>query len=174
MKKLLFLFLCISVSVFAANDVFYWSGSQWLACLIGTQSATTGNVGAGDDDLVSVSIPANTLSADGQSIRIFAAGSVASGQSGEVNFEFGATSFLLGAVTGVANWTAEIVVMRTGSATQKISVITHGFSPSPGITYTTAAADLTGSVTMKLTGESTIAPVNNDVTLTMFKALREP
>jgi hypothetical protein len=141
---------------------------------LGTQLTTVGNVGAGEDDLCSFTIPANTLSVNGQSIRVRATGQIASGQTGVVKIYFGATSISSGSLAGPERWAFDAIILRTGAATQRIFVLQT--FPDNGVTqngYTTAAETLSGSVTLKITGESTIAPVNNDVTLNLAKATFE-
>lgn len=137
---------------------------------LGTQLTTTGNVGAGDDDLFAITVPANTLSTNGQSIHVRATGAAAAGQSVTVSFELGSTSTLVGAITGPTTWHIDAVILRTGAATQRVTVNTIGFTPSPAVNYFTVAEDLTTALALKVTGESLVVPVDNDVTLTMAKA----
>lgn len=81
-----------------------------------------GNVGAGDDDLITLSVAANTLAAVGRGLRIVAAGTTANNADAKtVKLKFGTATLLTTALTvsqaGV--WRIEAEVIRTGSSAQK-------------------------------------------------------
>lgn len=142
---------------------------------LGSQVSQVGNVGSGEDDLWSITIPANTLNTNGQAVRFYASGSIASGKTCNVKYYFGGSSFNPGGSTvGPATWTLEGEIIRTGASSQKILVKAFNFTNTPACGFNTAAATLSGSVTLKITGESTAAPSDNDVTLEFAKAVFEP
>lgn len=133
---------------------------------IHTNTTTVGNVGTGEDDLMTFSVIANVLSTNGMYIKFRAAGTVANTANAKrLRVKFGATTMFDTGAGGIptsaaADWFVEGLIIRTGSATQKAIVWgrlgTTVFAPD----YTTPAETLTGAVTLKLTGEATS---NNDV-----------
>lgn len=128
-------------------------------------TSAVGNVGTGDDTLHSYSLPANTLATNNQSISIKAFGTVGSGKT--IRVKFGATTIteLTTAVGG--DWRIDAVVFRTGAATQKCfaSIYCGSSGTYDGHNnYVTAAATLSGVVTVAITGEGSS---NNDVVCEM-------
>ena len=125
-----------------------------------------GNVGAGEDDLMTYSLPASFLSTNGDSMYFEAAGTVANNANAKrIRVKFGATTILDTGAAGIAvatayDWVVRGRVVRTGAATQDIycsfvAGTTLNFSD-----FTTATETLSGAVTFKLTGEATS---NNDI-----------
>ncbi len=137
------------------------------------QSVTAvGNVGTGEDDLISQSIAANTLQTNGDRIRL----------TWEVTFAANSNNKTLKCYwNGVAIYnstalalngggcTVEMVISRTGAATQNVRVRVVSGNATLGTTsvHSTGAATLSGAVTAKLTGEATS---NNDIVATDFVA----
>lgn len=115
-----------------------------------------GNIGTGEDDLITYTLPAATLSANGMCLRITDLGSLsANGVLKTIKHKFGSTSTTLYSASDVnAHWKNVVEVCRTGAATQigtiafTISNATSTFSISPTET-------LAGTVVIKLTAEST-------------------
>lgn len=127
-------------------------------------TTTTGNVGAGEDNLISYTIPAAQISKDGDHIEFDVAGTfAANANTKRLKIMFGATTVLDTTsliFNGVA-WRGHGKIIRTGSATQKITTeVTVGGTLLSAVnstvtTYTTAAETLTGTVVFKVTGEDT-------------------
>lgn len=144
-----------------------------FAALGGTSNVNTtqvGNIGTGEDDLITYSLPANSLPRDGAYIEFETAGTFAANANNkQVKIYFGATViFATGAQAFNAGaWTAKCTVIRTGATTQKASV---QFASSNSLltssaAYTTPAETLSSAVTIKCTGEAT---ANDDIVQQLF------
>lgn len=139
----------------------------------------TGNVGAGEDDLASYSVPANTLSANGMSLWFEAFGTFANNLNAKrIRVQFTAGSgttlvFDLGSGNNFSNqyWHLRGRIVRTGAATQKGSAMlttgVNGGGPGSAAAFTATGLNqtLSGAVTLKVTGEATS---NNDVVIESF------
>ena len=129
-------------------------------------TTTVGNVGTGEDDLRTYSVPAATLAVNGDHVEFEAAGTfAATANNKRVKAKFGATTILdtgVLAITAAGDWQITGKVIRTGAATQKcVALFTCTDAALPTLTdYSTAAETLSGAVTLKLTGEAT---ANNDI-----------
>lgn len=132
-----------------------------------------GNVGGGEDDLASYSVPANTLSVNGQSLWVEASGTIAAVSGTKtlrVRFGTTGTNLILEMATGgttLRAWKLRGRIFRTGAATQKGSgtIIIGGTLETDieaGLDQT-----LSGAITLKVTGESTNA-ANNDIVIESF------
>ena len=80
-----------------------------------------GNVGAGTDDLISYTMPANVLEKTGRTIRVTAWGQTANNANPKtVTLNFGGTAILTTALTiSIAGfWRIQAEVIRTGEDTQ--------------------------------------------------------
>jgi len=132
---------------------------------INVNTTAVGNVGAGEDDLITYTIPANTLSTNGDRIQFQMAGTfAANANTKRVRIKFGATTLLdtTALIFNGADWSAEGVVVRTGATTQKAFCAFRSGSAVLTSTsdYTTPAETLSGTVVLKATGEATS---NNDI-----------
>lgn len=134
-----------------------------------------GNVGAGEDDLITYSIPASTLSVNLQYLRWNAAGSfAASANNKRLRVYLGATVLFdtgVLAITAASDWMLDGLIIREGAAVQKCTarLTCSDASVAASADYVGATEDLTTALTFKLTGEATS---NNDVVqelLTMEK-----
>lgn len=133
--------------------------------MVGTISVNTtavGNVGAGTDDLMTYSLPANSLSANAKGVRITCWGSGANNANAKtVSLLFGGTTVVTGALnlSNAIFWTVTAVIFRTGSNAQKFfgqlqsarstGVMSDAFGNS------TAAETDSGAITIKCTGAAT-------------------
>lgn len=136
------------------------------------QASTTG-VGNGadttEDVLYTFSLPANSLTVTGQTIEVFASGTLANNANNKtVRLYFGAQVYSLGLVaTANVVWTAKLTVTRTGSSAQLISAQGMiGATPIAPALLTGAETD-TAAITIKVTGQSGTAVANNIVAKTM-------
>lgn len=85
-------------------------------------TTNVGNVGGGEDDLMSTSLPANTLDDTGDVVRIRAWGTAANNANAKtLKLYFGATAIVNQSLTvsQAGRWFIEAVVIRTGSDTQE-------------------------------------------------------
>jgi len=149
-------------------------GSSYLGVPLKLTSVyvTVGNVGAGEDDLMTYSLPASTLSADGKAVKVIAWGHSANNANAKVlKAYFGATQLLGGSgfsltASETGSWCVGFVVLRTGAATQR--AVAQGGSGPAGSSFTATAGaattpgeTLSGAITIKLTGTAT---TNDDIT----------
>jgi hypothetical protein len=100
------------------------SGTATTSGVINSNVTPASNVGAGETDLMTYTVPANTLSANTKGLRIICKGSITSNANTKrVKFYFGGTLiFDLGA--GFYNdsvariWLLDVYIMRTGATAQ--------------------------------------------------------
>lgn len=125
-------------------------------------SSGTGNVGAGEDDLFTYSLPASSLFRDEQSIEIIAWGTTANNANNKrLKLYFGATVLIdTGAVASTnRDWQVRAVVTRRGGTVQ-YAITTGVFNNAAIVDFTAPAETLSGAVTIKCTGEAT---ADNDI-----------
>jgi hypothetical protein len=131
---------------------------------INVNTTAVGNVGAGEDDLITYTVPANTLSTNGDRVEFKMAGTFAANANNKrVRIKFGATTLLDTAALAFngVDWSAEGSIVRTGATTQKaFCVFRAGATLTSTSDYTTPAETLSGTVVLKATGEATS---NNDI-----------
>lgn len=142
------------------------SGTATVSGLLTASATSVGNVGAGEDDLITYTLPANTLQTNGKCLRITAWGmTAANANNKQVKLYFGSQSVCTLATSANANanaWVIVATVIRTGAATQEIGA----FPKSNNATWDNAAdrtagtQNLAANVTIKCTGE---AVANNDI-----------
>lgn len=142
-----------------------------------TNTTAVGNVGTGEDNLMTYSVPANTLATNGDTIRFYASGTIANTAGAKtIRAYFGSTK--LGdtgtaiTVNNAHHWTAWGEIIRTGATTQDchITIIAYdaaGGTLAPAIQFSTAAETLSGAVTLKFTGEATDTDDIKQETLTV-------
>lgn len=141
--------------------------------VMSTVSSTGANVGAGEDPLKTYTVPANTLSADNQSLWFEIWGTFAANANAKrVRVHFGSSGTTLvmdsnpTASINNSNWVIRGRIMRTGAATQKgfasMSVNPVGAGGgSPMVNITTALNQtLSGAIDLRVTGE---AVADNDI-----------
>lgn len=128
-----------------------------------TNTTAVGNITTGEDDLMTYSVPANTMGTNGDYMSFRASGTIANNANAKrIRIKYGATTILDTGAAGLpasvaASWKCEAEVIRTGAATQKCSgklEVGNG-TTYPFVAYVTAAETLSGAVTLKLTGEAT-------------------
>lgn len=123
------------------------------------QSITAvGNITTGVDDLITQTIAASTLATDGDRLRITSVVSLAANaNSKQILAKYGSTTAYdsTAQVANAGTLVIEVVVTRTGAATQNVSARVNSSNALFASTanFTTAAETLSGSVTFKLTGE---------------------
>ena len=127
-----------------------------------------GTVGTGEDNLMNTTLEANSLSAAGKTVRLVAFGTLgANGESKRIRAYFGSTTLIdSGAITpnGV-DWMLDIHLIASGAANQKaVSRLSIGsIATGSTVDYTAPAETASGAITMRITGESTDASVNDNV-----------
>lgn len=127
---------------------------------LNTNATAVGNVGTGEDDLISFSLPAGALQATGRGVKITAWGTSANNANAKtIRMKFGATNIISLALTAsqANTWRAEGIVIRTGATTQEANaqIIQAGTVSQVDVEITAPAETLSGAVTIKCTGEAT-------------------
>lgn len=133
-----------------------------------TNTTTVGNIGAGEDNLMSYTVPAATLGTDGNRVEFRSAGTIANSVNAKrIRIKYGSTTILDTGAAGVPisaaiNWSVSGECIRTGATTQKCSATlgTSNATFQSFAGYSTAAETLSGTVIFKLTGE---AVSDNDI-----------
>ena len=130
--------------------------------IIGAANVNTtavGNVGAGTDDLITYSLPANALSAATKGVRITAWGTTANNANAKtLTLNFGAatllTNSLQASIAGV--WKIVAEVFKTGASTQDAmaSLIASGTNDND-LEFSTPTETDTGAIVIKCTGAAT-------------------
>lgn len=135
-------------------------GGHRVPRTLSSQYADATNSGTGEDDLLSYTVPASTLSANGDSIVFEAPFSLdGTPDTLTIKFKFGATSItIFGASVDEETVVARIRVVRVTETTQRIYVVVNDSllttTPNDQAIYTTASEDLSGAVVTKFTGEA--------------------
>lgn len=136
--------------------------TRGAAPIVAHQSITAvGNVGTGEDTLITTTLQGNTLNTNGDRLRIRATFIFAANTNNKtLKGKYGATTFYDSTALAINDGTAviEAVITRTGAATQNISVtvLSSNATLPNGCNVTTAAETLSpGSVTLSFTGEAT-------------------
>jgi len=127
-------------------------------------------VGTGADtnetDLITFSLPADSLSADGKVVRITAWGNTAAnGNTKTIRLKFGAEEIRAigpSAINGL-DWRIDGLVIRTGATTQDAMATESLDAAAQDTTITTPAETLSGAVVIKITGENGSAAANDIV-----------
>jgi hypothetical protein len=132
-----------------------------LGGTLDVNTTTTGNVGAGEDNLITYSIPAGQMSVNGDTIDFDMAGTFAATVNAKrLRVYFGATAVFDSTslvLNGLA-WRVHGKVIRTGATTQKATIeATIGGTLLSAVNstitqYTTPGETLSGAVTIKATG----------------------
>jgi hypothetical protein len=128
-------------------------------------TTAVGNITTGEDDLMSYTIPANTLTVNGDFIEQELAGDFAATVNAKtVKIKYGATTlFSTGAIAvNTGKWHAWVKIVRTSATTQIATVefTTNNALLVASTDLTTPAETLSGTVVLKATGEGT---ATNDV-----------
>lgn len=135
----------------------YFSGTARtsIATIGGTlnsQFTDVGNVGAGEDNLMTYTMPAGALSQNGDFLEIEMGFMLTSANNKTIKVVIGTNEFSFFSSTSTGNVFAKLVVIRKDATTGSA----HFFSPSPAYTDVVAVAvTWSGAVTIKATGEAT-------------------
>ncbi len=134
-------------------------------------TSSAGNTGAGEDDLASYSVPADTLAVTNDFLDFEASGTAANNvnvKTLRVRFGSGAVTqvFSLALTTSSSHqWALRGRIYRTGAATQKSHCsLVSNFQFMSNV-VTTLDHTLSGAATLKVTGEGVS---NNDIVLQSF------
>lgn len=131
-----------------------------------------GNVGAGTDDLIAVTLPAAGLSNNKDYWEIFAWGTTAANTNPkEITVVFGTTTLIdtTAIVLNNVDWRVHGQIARTGAATEEASMeFTVGgtllSAVNSTITKSTSPTEtMANALTFKCTGTATVSPNDNDI-----------
>lgn len=126
-------------------------------------TTSVGNVGAGEDDLISVTLEADSLHANGQTLEITAWGTCeANGNNKTAKLHFGGTEICTtGAVAANdKRWMLKALVHRTAVAVQKAIAWGTFNDAEVALQRTALTKDETATQIIKVTGEAT---ADNDI-----------
>lgn len=133
--------------------------------VINSQFTAVSNVSTTETDLLTYSLPANSLSANGKGVRVTAWGSLAANANTKsYKLYFGATAVNSHSTTvSGGGWVAQYLLVRTGAATQIAYELTSQVGTGQqGGSNASPTETLSGAVTIKVTGQSGTA--SNDIT----------
>lgn len=132
-----------------------------LQHVLNSQYTDVGNVGGGTDDLMTYSLPANTLDVNGKGIRITAWGTSANNANVKtIQLVFGSVIMTTTvASNSVRRWWLDAVIIRTGSNAQKYCAKADGDGVDDMESGTLTQTD-TAAITIKCTGAAT---TTNDI-----------
>ena len=128
-------------------------------------NTAVGNVGAGEDDLITYPLDANSFSANKRGVRIRAWGTAANNANAKtLKLYFGTQIIVTTSLTvnQVDTWQVEATVWKTGASTQdwQTQLVEAGTATLIDIENGTATQTDTGAITIKCTGEAT---TNDDI-----------
>lgn len=130
-----------------------------LVGVMSVKHAAVGNVGAGEDDLITYTLPAGVLAADGETVRIKAWGTtVNNANTKTLKLYFGSAVILTNALTisAAGKWVLEAVVVRTGTDIQDyMAELRETGTGNSDIENGTATQDDGASIIIKCTGTAT-------------------
>lgn len=134
--------------------------------VIKVDTTAVANVGGGADDLITYSLPANVLDANGKGVRItwlFQCANTADNKT--IICYFGSTAVLTFAANGYTNLALKAVaeVFRTGASAQLSFCIGTASGTASTILKSTPAEACSGAITIKATGESATSTSNEVV-----------
>ena len=140
-------------------------------------NTSVGNVGAGEDTLLSRTIAANVLTTDGDGINFNLIGHFTTNSNAKrIKIKFGATTFFdIGTgfvVSSATSWVAFGSIIRTSGTTQRTSCTFHyDQGGQTDMNVTTAGETLSGAVAFTVTGEATST---DDIVLDAYQLLYVP
>lgn len=119
-----------------------------------------GNVGAGEDDLMTYALAASKLSAVGSLVRVRLWGTTANNATAKtLKVYVGAVAALSLALTisQAGRWVVDVIIVKTGASTQDISVelreVTAALAAAKGAHVITTGTEVdTAAITLKATG----------------------
>jgi hypothetical protein len=118
-----------------------------------------------EEDLAVYSMPANTLTATGQVLKVQAFGKTAANANAKtIRVKLGTTTLKSNTVETSPNnldWKLEVEVVRISDTVQKVFGSIQFAGTAVDIDYTTAAEDLTTSLDVKVTGQNGVASASD-------------
>jgi len=125
--------------------------------VINYDSTQADNSGAGETDLISFSLPANSLSANGKGVRVKVHGSFAANANAKtVRLYFGASVMISNDVTTTPNnksWSFEADIFRDSSSTQEFVASGMVGAVPQTLAVSGLNATMSAGITIKVTGQ---------------------
>lgn len=133
-----------------------------------TNTTDVGNVGSGEDNLMTYSLGAGTLASDGDYIEFtMTLQTAVNANAKTIKVYFGSTTLLslpsLSSAGGYITITGKII--RTGATTQDVEISYVSTNDNQTASFGTAAETLSGALTLKATGEGVS---DNDITMKLL------
>jgi hypothetical protein len=138
------------------------TGTMTIGGVIFADTGPRVNSGAGETDLSTTSLPANSLSANSKGIKVYAWGTCANSAGSKIiRLYFGGTSVLgtlctLTAATASERWYVEYILQRRDATNQRalghVQTDENGLAVVNRITTATPAETLSGAITIRSTG----------------------
>lgn len=141
-------------------------GSSGVAGTLNVNTTGVGNVGIGEDDLITYSVAGGTLSTNGDYLSFEATGTLATSLNNKrIRVRFGSSIIFDSgslAITTTADWTANGRIVRTAATTFSayVEFNTSSATLSAYADYSTGTETLANALVLKFTGEAT---ADNDV-----------
>ena len=132
--------------------------------ILSSQPGAVGNVGPGEDTLKTYDLPANTLTATGDAVRIHCGGRTGIGgaKQGDIKVFFGSAFIGYVSASTTAAWSFVGVVSRTAAAAEAVDANTFDSTGADWVYDAPLTEDLTATVVVKVTGQNR-TDVTNDV-----------
>jgi hypothetical protein len=145
--------------------------------VIDTNVTAVGNVGEGEDDLMTHTIDVtNHMGVNGDSLTIYASGKDNASMSSSIKAMFGSTTIFSSAETLTSEWFAEIKILRIGQSDQvaywEYNDTGGNISITKGVTAMTE--NLSTDKTFKFTGEGGDGMGDNEVTQEYMTIIHNP
>ena len=142
------------------------AGGGGVSRLFTHDGTSVGNVGAGEDTLITYTLPADSLPADGDELRITVSGDHGSTTDTHLwKLHFGGTVIHQVQTNTIGGWDIRAVVTRTGAAAQEsqsTGMYDNGTATTPTEQRYSPAETLSGTIVIKVTGQVTTGAFNND------------
>jgi hypothetical protein len=125
-----------------------------------SNTTAVGNITTGEDDLITYSLPANTLATNGDVFIFRAVGTTGSnGNAKIVRCKFGGQELITSnpgfTFNGAQSWAVEATIFRTGAATQyAMTRLWSAAADRVQVTSSSPTETLSGAITVKCTGEA--------------------
>lgn len=136
------------------------SGTAKAPGVANVNTTAVGNVTVGEDDLITYSLPANSLSANGKGVKIKVWGTTVNNVNAKtIKLYFGTQIILTTslAVSLAGFWYAEAIVIRSGASTQDIIANLNTNTATVAVVdqeITAGTQTDTAAITIKCTGEA--------------------
>jgi hypothetical protein len=139
--------------------------SLQLGATLHTDTSEVGNVGLGEDTLITFNMAENVLAVNGQYLEITAWGTIAANANNKrIKFKLGSTTLLdtTAVAANAGSWMIDVKIIRTASSAEQCisKIISDNALIVDSANYISAVEDTTGTLNIFCTGE---AVANDDI-----------